>query len=105
MKGTKQGGYVPPMAKPADTGNPSPLGSGGADKVNVADQSVGSGKQDFGKTFSGRGGSLQTGGKDGGVPRHLKTGTANGKGNAKPSGARYTGQSGGGYVPGTALKK
>ena len=105
----KSGGYTGPAVNPADVGKPSPLGMGGSAQNNVADQSLAPGTQDFGKTQSGRGGSLPVQGSKGTqsgkvknvkTPRHLRTGTARGKGGSRKSGARYTGQSGGGYTPG-----
>lgn len=106
MKGVKQGGYVPPMARPADTGKASTLA--GQSKSNMPDVSLAPGTEDMSGGNVGRG-TLPVNGSKGtksqkvkGVStnRHLVTGTAKGKGGSSASGAKYKGQSGGGYTPG-----
>ena len=95
------------MARPADTGKAKPL-HGETAKTNIADQGISPGTQDMSGGNVGRGGfnvEASGGTKSGKVknvstPRHLQTGTARGKGGSRGSGAKYSGQSGGGYVPG-----
>lgn len=96
----KQGGFVPKVANPADCGKAKPL-HGDTNKCDIGSKSINPGSQDMSGGCVGRGG-FNTG--ENGSPRHLRTGTARGEGGSKPSGAKYKGNSGGGYVPGFGKK-
>ena len=107
MKGKKQGGYAPKVATPADVGKAG--GAGVSCSAAKGERPLNPGKQDKSGGFTADG-AVGVSGTGAGTAkrtsavatstRKTRTGTKSGKDGSMPSGARYSGDSGGGFVPG-----